>query len=64
MRERVNATTPDNPAFRLEANELLNLFTPLRVLFYREEDQVGERSRGLRNEAMLVGQKVGNREPG
>jgi tellurite methyltransferase len=64
MRERVNATTPNNPAFRLEANELLNLFTPLRVLFYREEDQVGDRSRGLRNQAMLVGQKVGNREPG
>lgn len=62
IRDCVDATGPDNPAFRLEANELLMLFAALRILFYREEGQVGDRSKGFRNEAMLVGQKSGARE--
>jgi tellurite methyltransferase len=55
--ERVDDTGPSNPAFRLATNELLRLFAPLRILLYREEGLVGDLSRGLRNEAMLIGRK-------
>jgi len=49
---------PTNPAYRLAPQELLTLFQPLRVLVYREEGRVGNTTRGWRNEAMLVAQKV------
>jgi SAM-dependent methyltransferase len=45
---------PGNPDFRLDDNELLALCAPLRLLVYREEGLVGDRSRGWRNEAMVV----------
>jgi SAM-dependent methyltransferase len=57
-RDALAVVGPKNPAFLLEVQELLSLFRPLRVLCYREEGQVGDMSRGLRYEAMLVGQKV------
>lgn len=59
-RERVDHNGPSNPAFRLAINELLHLFAPLRILFYREEGLVGDVSRGFRNESMLIGQKQGS----
>ena len=49
---------PTNPAYRLAPQELLSLFQPLYVLVYREEGRVGDTTRGWRNEAMLVAQKV------
>ena len=52
------ATGPRNPDFLLDDNELLHLFKPLRVRFYREEGLPGDSSRGCRNEAMLIAQKV------
>ncbi len=45
---------PKDPVFRLAQNELLELFGPLRLLFYREEGRAGDISQGFRNEAMLV----------
>ena len=55
--DRVDNTGPANPAYRLEANELLHSFKKMRILFYREEGDVGDPARGFRNEAMLVAQK-------
>jgi hypothetical protein len=52
--ERVADTGPRNPAYRLRRNELLSLFSGLRLLVYREEGLVGDLERGFRNEAMLV----------
>ena len=49
---------PTNPAYRLAPQELLTLFQPLHVLVYRAEGRVGDTTHGLRNEAMLVAQKV------
>ena len=49
---------PTNPAYRLAPQELLTLFQPLRVLVYRAEGCVGDTTRGWRNEALLVAQKV------
>jgi len=49
---------PSNPDYRLSDNELLELCKPLRVRFYREENLVGDLSRGTRDVAMLVGEKI------
>lgn len=54
---RVDDTGPSNPEWRLDDNELLRMFAPLRVLVYREEGLVGDLSRGFRNRAMLVAQR-------
>lgn len=56
-RERVDDSGPDNPCYRLANNELLDLFAPLRVLFYREEGGIGDTARGFRNQALLVAGK-------
>ncbi|AGA33901.1 Methyltransferase type 12 [Thioalkalivibrio nitratireducens DSM 14787] len=52
--EAVDARGPENPAFRLAPNELLQLFAHLRLIAYREEGVVGDPGQGLRNEAWLV----------
>ena len=56
-REKICRKSPNNPDFLLTENELLALFSPLRVIFYRENALIGEWLRGLRNEAQFVGQK-------
>jgi SAM-dependent methyltransferase len=52
-----DAKGPMNPTYRLALQELLTLFHPLRLLVYREEGNVGDTTRGWRNEALLVAQK-------
>lgn len=52
--DRVSEQGPENPSFRLRNNELLRLFSGLRVLSYTEHGSVGDPSRGLRNVARLV----------
>ncbi|MCK5696763.1 MAG: methyltransferase domain-containing protein [Gammaproteobacteria bacterium] len=54
----MTATIPKNNNFRLEPNELLELFSGLRVRYYREEGLQGDIDKGFRNEAMLVAQKI------
>ena len=56
-REKIIQSPPNNPDYLLTENELLTLFSPLRVIFYRENALIGEPLRGLRNEAQFVGQK-------
>ena len=48
---------PQNPDYLLAENELLKLFSVLRILVYREEGGVGDVLQGFRHEAMLVGQR-------
>ena len=48
---------PNNPDYLLGCSEMLELFEPLRVVFYRENALIGDQHRGLRNEAQFVGQK-------
>jgi tellurite methyltransferase len=52
-----DAKGPMHPVYRLVPQELLTLFHPLRLLVYREEGNVGDTTRGWRNEALLVAQK-------
>ena len=56
-REAVTAQGPTSPAYRLAPNELLRLFPGLLVRSYREEGRCGDLSRGVRDLAMLVGEK-------
>ena len=56
--EKINETGPKNPDDLLDKNELLGLFENLHILVYREEGTVGDTSKGFRNEAMLIAQKI------
>ncbi len=56
-REKVASSGPSNPEFLLSENELLSLFSPLKIRVYREEGRLGDVTRGLRNEALLIGQR-------
>ena len=56
-RQRVSDRGPQHEAFRLADQELLQLFSGLQILFYREEGCVGDVQKGFRDEAMLVGRK-------
>jgi tellurite methyltransferase len=58
-RQRVSARGPQRADFRLAEQELLQLFSGLQLLFYREEGCVGDVRQGFRDEAMLVGRKHG-----
>ncbi|KAF0190588.1 MAG: Tellurite resistance methyltransferase TehB core [Gammaproteobacteria bacterium] len=60
-RNKITASGPSNAEFLLSENELLRLFAPLSALVYRDEGRVGDITRGMRSEAMFVGQKVAPR---
>ena len=48
---------PANPDYRLQDNELLRLFSPLAVRYYRE-DTLTASDQDIADEAMLVAQKT------
>ena len=48
---------PKNPDYRLDTNELLQLFAGLQVIYYREDGTIGDLNHGVRNEAMLVARR-------
>jgi len=52
--QKIDDSGPKNPNFRLKAGELFDLTAPLRALFYREEGNSGNCSKGHRNSAMIV----------
>lgn len=58
IKDKRDAIGPNNPDYRLDTNELLRLFSALRIIYYREDGTVGDVSMGFRNEAMLIGQKI------
>lgn len=49
---------PSNPDYRLGDNELLKLFSPLAIRIYREENLLGDLSKGTRDVAMMVAEKI------
>lgn len=55
--EKSSAQGPSNPDYLLQRNELLTLFSPLQLVYYRENSRLGSLDTGDRNEAGLVGQK-------
>jgi 2-polyprenyl-3-methyl-5-hydroxy-6-metoxy-1,4-benzoquinol methylase len=56
-RQNVTDRGPKRAEFRLAEQELLQLFSGLQVLFYREEGCVGDVQKGFRDEAMFIGKK-------
>ena len=56
-REKTNQNPPNNPDYLLGFGEMLKLFSPLKVIFYRENALIGDQQLGLRNEAQFIGQK-------
>lgn len=57
IREKIDDSGPRNNDYRLAENELLRLCRDLHIIIYREEGKVGNTEQGLRNEAMLIGQR-------
>jgi 2-polyprenyl-3-methyl-5-hydroxy-6-metoxy-1,4-benzoquinol methylase len=57
-KEKTSGQGPKNPTFMLDRNEILRLFSPLAVVFYRENSFCGNLQKGLRDEAQFVGQNI------
>ena len=55
--ERVSGRGPQQAGYRLGEQELMQLFSGLQILVYREEGRVGDVQKGFRDEAMLVARK-------
>lgn len=55
---KVSSGGPNNPDFLLAENELLDLFSPLALVYYRENGKLGNVQTGLRNEVQFIGRKV------
>lgn len=51
---------PSNPDFLLAPGELLRVFADLQLLFYREDADVGDLTKGLRDCSYFVGSKPDN----
>lgn len=58
--QKVSEQGPRNPRFLLAENELLQLFSSLKPVYYRENSGLGVTQLGLRNEAQFIGQKIGS----
>ena len=55
--QKVSQQGPANPDYLLADNELLQLFSQMKVRLYREDALLGKHHEGLRNQAILVAQK-------
>ncbi|NOQ77547.1 MAG: methyltransferase domain-containing protein [Methylococcaceae bacterium] len=55
--DKVSELGPKNPEFLLADNELLALFSPMKIRVYREESLLGNQQKGWRNQALLVAEK-------
>ncbi len=58
LQEKSDDSGPGNPEFLLKTNELISMFSEMRILVYREEGMQGDITQGFRNEALLVAQKT------
>ena len=56
-RHKTSDLGPKKPRFLLAENELLQIFSPLTRVYYRENAGLGMIQQGLRNEAQFIGQK-------
>lgn len=55
--QKVTPQGPINPDYLLADNELLQLFSQMKVRVYREEALIGKQQQGLRNQAILVAER-------
>ena len=52
--EQRDGRGPSNPDFRLQQGELLQHFSDMHVLYYREDRHYGDMQSGIRDQALLV----------
>ena len=45
---------PSNPDYRLKSGELLQRFSDMQILYYREDQDYGDMQSGIRGQALLV----------
>lgn len=57
-RSKLDQQGPSNPDYLLDCNELLQLFSPLTLVYYQEDARIGDLRHGNRNEACYIGQKL------
>ena len=55
--QKVTQQGPSCADYLLSDNELLQLFSQMKVRVYREEARLGEHDKGFRNQALLVAEK-------
>lgn len=55
--QKVDDSGPSNPEYLLADNELLSLFSGLKLRVYREEALLGDQAMGMRNQAWLLAEK-------
>ncbi len=55
--QKVAQQGPSNADFLLADNELLSLFSTMKIRVYREESLLGDHQQGWRNQALLVAEK-------
>ena len=56
--QKTSEQGPKNPDYLLADNELLQLFPEMRVRIYQQDALLGDPKKGLRNQAILVAEKV------
>jgi len=56
--DKAQSGGPSNPKFLLQKAELLSLFSSLSPIIYHEEGAIGDTSKGIRNEAILIAQRL------
>ena len=57
IKDKRDTCGPKNPDYRLDTNELLQLFAGLQIIHYREDGTIGDLQCGFRNEAMLIARR-------
>jgi len=57
VKDKADGAGPGNPDYLLDSNELLNLVAGLRVLYFSDLGQVGDATKGLRNQSGIVAYK-------
>ena len=56
--QKISEQGPRNPDYLLADNELLQLFSQMKVRIYQQDALLGNVELGLRNQAILVAEKV------
>ncbi|MBL1321693.1 MAG: methyltransferase domain-containing protein [Methylophaga sp.] len=56
--QKTSKQGPKNPDYLLADNELLQLFSQMKVRIYQQDAFLGDAKQGLRNQAILVAEKI------
>ena len=56
--QQLDGRGPSSPAFRLQTGELLELFSDMQLLYYREDQAFGQGAKTMNDQALLVAAKI------